>query len=192
MAEHGVIVDDEMAVGGVNTAVLGQDQRIDLGRAGVVFAGRLEQLGQKIGHLHHRRSAEPRLADKVAGFEFAQPVRDIDGQAGDLFGMVLGDLFDAGSAHRAEDEERALAGVVHDQAGEEFRADGQLFLDQDAVDDVVFDLPAEERLGFLEGLLGRLGELDAAHSGPAGQPDLHLEDDGLADLGGKGFGFIQP
>ena len=54
MAEDGVVVDDEVAVGRKDRAVLGQDERVDLGRAGVVRAGDPVEPGQEIGELGSR------------------------------------------------------------------------------------------------------------------------------------------
>ena len=55
-------------------------------------------------------------------------------------------------------------------------------LDPELADDVAVDVQAEDRLGVLSGLLGRVRELDPAGlTAPPGQ-DLRLDDDLAADL----------
>jgi hypothetical protein len=177
MPEDGVVVHDEVAVGGGDRIVRRQDERVDLRRAGVFGPGHFVELGQELGRLEHDTAGEPGPADEVAGFELAEPQTDIDRPGGDLLGVPTGNFLDARPPDGAENEDRAFPGVIHHQAGEEFGFNRKLLLDQDPIDREMADLHPDQPAGLLHGLLRRVGELDPSEAGPAREPDLNLQDD---------------
>ena len=87
--------------------------------------------------------------------------------AADVIGVLLGDLLDVDPAHVAEQDQRPLAGAVPDHARVVLLLDLGLRVDQHAARHVAADLEPQDRLGVRGGLVGRVGELDAAGLHPA-------------------------
>src|SRR5213078_1020973 len=113
-----------------------------------------------------------------------QDVREVP--AADLVGLLLGDLLDVDAADRGEDHHRLLADAVPDDAGVELLRDLGPGVDQHAAGHVAVDLELQDVGGVPHGLVGRVGEFDAAglHA-PAGE-DLRLDDGRAADALGNG------
>ena len=102
--------------------------------------------------------------------------------AADVVGMGLGDLLDVDPAHVAEQHQRPLRGAVPDDPGVVLLLDLGLGVDEDAARHVAVDLQLEDVLGVGGGLLGRVGELDAAGLHPPAAQHLRLDHDRPADL----------
>ena len=90
--------------------------------------------------------------------------------APDLLGLLLGDLLDVDAADGREDHHRLLARAVPDDARVVLLLDLRLRVDEHAARHVAVDLEREDLARVRLGLLGRVGELDAAglHA-PAGE-----------------------
>ena len=101
--------------------------------------------------------------------------------AADVVGVLLGDLLDVDPAHVAEEHHRLLAGPVPDDAGVVLLRDLGLGVDEDAARHVAVDLELEDLGGVRLGLLGGVGELDAAGLHPSAGQDLGLDHDRAAD-----------
>ena len=95
--------------------------------------------------------------------------------AADVVGVLLGDLLDVDAAHVAEQHHRALGAAVPEDRRVVLLLDLGLRVDEDADRHVAADLEVEDRERVLGGLLGRVGELDAARLHPAAGQDLRLD-----------------
>ena len=140
-----------------------------------------------------RLSAEPVMperGDHLLGLPVAErgPGREVT--PGDVVGVLLGDLLDVDPAHVGEQHHRPLADSVPDDAGVVLVLDRGLGVDEHAAGHVAVDLQREHVLGVGGGLVGRVGELDAAGLHPAAGQDLGLDDHRAADLGGDLPGLL--
>ena len=128
----------------------------------------------------------PVAAIDLLGLEVGDRQQVGDVAAADVVGVGLGDLLDVDPAHVAEQHQRPLRGAVPDDARVVLLLDLGFRVDEDAARHVAVDLQLEDRLGVLGGLLGRVGELDAAGLHPAAAQHLRLDHDRPADLlGGR-------
>ena len=111
-------------------------------------------------------------------------------RAGDVIGVLLGDLLDVDPAHVREQHHRALADPVPDDARVVLVLDGRLRVDQHAARHVAADLEVQHVLGMRARPRRAVGELHAAglHA-PAGQ-HLGLDHDRSADLLGDRAGVV--
>ncbi len=101
-----------------------------------------------------------------------------------MAGVRLGDLLDVDAAHVGEQHHRLLADPVPDDAGVVLLLDGDLRVDEHAARHVAVDLQAEDELGVLGRLVGRVGELHAAGLHPPARQHLRLDHDRAGDLRG--------
>ena len=124
--------------------------------------------------------------DDLGGLRPVDAGDRVDRDAGQRVGALDGELLDLhaalGGAHR---EERAV-GAVQQEREVVLLGDVAGLGDQHAVHDVALDVEAEDRLGLLARLVGGLGQLHAAGLAAAAGLDLRLDDDGGAELGGRG------
>ena len=114
----------------------------------------------------------------------------IDRLLDDLFGRLLGDLFDVDAAGRAYHHYGRLAGAIEDDADVVLLGDIDGGRDQHFLDGQPFDVHAEDLAGDLASLLRRVAELDAARLATSADVDLRLDDDGYAKLAGDRFGLL--
>ena len=133
-----------------------------------------------------------------AGLERLQADGRVDVGLLDQVRRLLGDLLDLHAALGAGHHDGAAGRPVDDDAEVELLGHLEAFLDEHARDDAAFGAGlvrdqrhADDGLGELLGLVGRLGELDAAALAAAAGVDLRLDDDGaaaeaLGDLRGLG------
>jgi len=110
--------------------------------------------------------------------------------AGDVVGVLLGDLLDVDAAHVAEDEHRALCQGVVDDPGVVLLYHGSAGLHQHGVGLLAVDLQLQNLGGHLPGLYGGVGELDPAGLHAASAEHLGLEDDGVADVISDALGVV--
>ena len=125
-----------------------------------------------------RVSAPPGHADRgdhLLGLEVGERPQRREVAAADAVGVGLGDLLDVDPAHVGEDQHRALARPVPGDARVVLLLDGDARVDQHAARHVAADLEREDRLGVGGGLVGRVGELDAARLHPPAGQDLRLD-----------------
>ena len=89
VAEQGVVVEVELAVEGQDVALLGHDQRVDLGERGVLVEEELDEpLEEHLALLGGLAREVQGLAD-LAGLEAAQAEADVDRLAVDLLGGLV-------------------------------------------------------------------------------------------------------
>ena len=188
LAEQGLLAADRLGlhlhvgVEGDEAAVGELGQRVDLGQGHVVLAEEAGELGEDRGGPIELRAGDPGRRDRLLGLEVGDRHQVGDVAAADVVGMGLGDLLDVDAAHVAEQHQRFLRGAVPDDAGVVLLLDLGFRVDEDAARHVAVDLQLEDRLGMLGGLLGGVGELDAAGLHPAATEDLGLDHDGAADF----------
>ena len=92
-------------------------------------------------------------------------------------GILLGDLLDLDAALRREHEQRLLRATVERDREVVLLRDVGRALDPEAPDDVPVDVEPEDVLRLLLGVVGALGELDAAGLAAAAGEHLRLDDD---------------
>ena len=119
-------------------------------------------------------AGDARRRDHLLGLEVGerQQVREV--AAPHVVGVLLGHLLDVDPAHVAEQHQRPLARAVPDHARVVLLLDLGLRVDEHAARHVAADLELQDRLGVRGGLVGRVGELDAAglHRPPVSTCDL--------------------
>ena len=187
-----VVVDRELRVEGFHLAVRRHDQRVDLAEHRVgADEGVVEALDDAEDLLLLARIVDPGSVDQAAGLVGLEALEGVDVQAGKRLGPVGGDLLDVDPALLREHEERLLlAPVERDREVVLVRDVGGL-LDPELADDVAVDVQAEDRLGVLCSLVGRVGELDPAGFPTAAGQHLGLDHDLTADLLGRGARFVR-
>ena len=99
----------------------------------------------------------------------------------DALGLLRGDLLDVDAADRREDDHRLLARAVPDHAGVVLLLDLGARVDEHAARHVPVDLEREDLARVRLGLLGRVGELDAAGLHPPAAEHLRLDHRRAAD-----------
>jgi len=168
-----------------NEAAIGQlDQRVDLGQRHVVLHEQPREPGEE-----RRQAVQPRAGDADGGDDLlrlevglGEQRRDVP--APDVVGVLLGHLLDVDAADVGEDEGRELANAVPDHAGVVLLLDLGLRADQQSARHVAVDLEFQDLARLALGLLGRVGEADAAGLHAAAGQHLRLDDDGTADFPG--------
>ena len=101
--------------------------------------------------------------------------------------MLLGDLLDLGAAVGGGEHVVVARGAVHGDRHVVLVEDVLAFGHEHAVDLVLVDGHRQDVFGVEDGLVARLGELDAAGLAAMADFDLRLDDAGVAELFG-GFG----
>jgi len=206
MAEDGVVVDGDPAVGGDDERSSGRvsgcmgvrgrvsgafegDEGVDLDGAGLGAAGGGEDAADHgddplvVGGVD-LRTCEERFHRVDVG-----PLRDIAGEAADDRG-VPGAFLDPGSADEGEEHRGGAGGVIDEERQKELVLNRQHLFDQDVGDREVPDFDVEHPLGVGSGLVGSLREGDAAEGLAVGGPCLDLDDDGAGEVGGDGAGLF--
>ncbi len=172
MAIECVVVHGDLAVQRHELAVAGDDQRVDLGQAGVGveedLVEPLRDLDEGGGVLLGQADAVGQDARQVRLEPQERVRRDLD----DLVGHGGGDFLDVHAAFTARHEHDAPAGTVEHGAEIDLLADVGGGVDEHLLHRQPLDRHAENLVGALLGLAGRLGELDAA--GLAAPADQHL------------------
>ena len=182
--ELGVLVERDLAVERLEDVALEPRQRVDLDQRGVLLdEDRPER--QHHGHrLVDQLGRELRLGDDRPGLLLVDAGARVDRDLPDGVGVGLGDLLDLHAALDAGDAEVLPVGAV-EQEGEVVLLHGRRRRrDQHPVDGEPLDLHPEDVRRVLEGLVGGLGELDAAGLAAAAGLDLGLDDAEAVLLGG--------
>ena len=130
-------------------------------------------------------SSIPGAVDQAARLVGLEAFERIDVEARERLGPVGGDLLDVDPALLREHEERLLLAPVERDREVVLLGDLRGLLDPELADDVAVDVQAEDRLGVLSGLVGRVGELDPAGLPAAAGQHLGLDDDLAAELLGR-------
>ena len=157
---HVRVEGDEAAVGQLG-------QRVDLGQCHVVVAEEAGELGQDRRRPVELGAGDPGRGDRLLGLEVGDRQQVGEMAAADVVGVALGHLLDVDPAHVAEQHQRLLRGAVPDDAGVVLLLDLGFGVDEHAARHVAVDLELENVLGVRGGLIGRVGELDAAGLHPA-------------------------
>ena len=137
----------------------------------------------------------PDRGDHLLGAEVGDGLEVGEVAAADVVRVLLGDLLDVDAAHVREEHHRPLGAAVPEHRGVVLLLDLGLRVDQDADRHVAVDLELEDLLRVGLGLLGRVGELDAAGLHPAAGQHLGLDHgraaDPLGGLAGLGGGLAE-
>jgi hypothetical protein len=140
------------------------------------------QLGEDRRGAVELRAGDAGGGDDLLGLEVGNRHQVGDVAFADVVGVGLGDLLDVDPAHVAEQHQRLLRGPVPDDAGVVLLLDLGFGVDEDAARHVAVDFQLEDVLGVRRGLLGGVGELDAAGLHAAAREDLRLDHDRPTDL----------
>ena len=178
MAVEGVVVDGELGVQGEDAALLGDDEGVDLGEAGVALDGGLVEAADERVERGRLLARHPEAGGEGAADVGLVAGGGVDGDADDGVGIVGGDDLDLLAAlGRGHDEGRRL-GAVDDDGEVELARDGGLLLDEDVLHELALgagldgdEVLAEDAGGFLLGLRGGARE---AHAADAVATDLAL------------------
>ena len=189
MPGQGAVVQQYFAVHSLQLAVAVNDERIDLGEAGVaVHESAVEVLGD-FGESGDMLFGQSDAVGQLAGLVSLHTQKWVNVNGDDLFWRLGGDLFDFDAPLAAGHDRHPARAAVEDGAQIDFGADVSGLVHQDFLHGQPFDVHAEDLCGHFLGLIRRAGQLDAA--GLAAPPDQHLtlDDDRLADLFSDGARF---
>ena len=176
VTEARVVVEGHLTVDRPHGTIRAGDQRVDLDQRRILVAidgpQGLEDGGDRLrGFL-----IEARLLGDAVGDLGVDADDRVQGDAGQGLGALLREGLDVHAAlARAHRQVAAVRAVQQDREvvfGGDVRADS----DHDLLDDVALDVKAEDRLGLLVGLVGGVGELDAAGLTAAARLHLSLDD----------------
>ena len=187
VAEQRVRIEVHLGIERHHAAVAGEDQRIDLGEAGVGVPERLVQPLQHAARLRHGGLRHADLARDVVRLGILQAGGRVDEDLVDLFWRMRGNLFDVHAALARSHQADPLRDAIHHHADVEFLLDVRTLLDQQAPHLLAFrpglvrlQLHAEDLAGVLADFIHRFRHLDAAALAAAAGMDLRLDHPDLA------------
>jgi hypothetical protein len=186
MTEGGVVVEADLGVEGVHPTVRREDQRVDLGQVAVTVHVAAVELEQNVDGPVLGGRIEIALRHPGPAAILAQPVDGVDGQAGDGFWAVLGDLFDLHAARGAQHAEVELGAPVEGETGVVLLGDVAGVFDPHPAHDVTLDVHAQDVAGVHADGVGVRRELDPARLAPAPDLDLGLDHHRVPDPFGHG------
>src|SRR3954468_5670125 len=184
MPEERVVVEADLGIEADELVALGDDERIDLEQAHILGDERGVELRHYCRGLLGEIVPQPQCLRQQAPVMRHDSCGGIDREGHDLLGMGARDLLDVHAA-RGRSHEGDARGLPVDQRGEiELPVDRRAFLDVEAVDLLAVRTGlmghqdgADQALGLLAYVLGRLHDLNAAGlAAPTGM-DLRLDDD---------------
>ena len=185
VAELGVLVERDLAVERLELVAGEPGQRVDLDEGGVLLDEDLPQRQDGLDGLVGSSAGNPASATIVAGLRLVDAGARVDRDLLDGVRVGLRDLLDLDTALDAGDAEVLAVGAVEQEGEVVLLLDARGRRDQHPVDGQALDLHPEDGLGVRLGLVGGLGQLDAA--GLAAAAGLHLRlDDADAELLGGG------
>ncbi len=174
-----------MGVEGDERAVGEPRERVDLGQGHVVVALQARKAGEHRGRAVELGAGHATTRHRLLCLEIGDRMEVGEMTAPDVVGVLLGNLLDVDPAHVAEQHHRPLGTPVPEHGGVVLLLDLCLRVDQDPDREVTADLELEDRGGVSLGLLGGVGELDAAGLHPTTGEHLRLDHGRSADLGGR-------
>ena len=172
VAVGGVVVQGHLGVEGVDPAVGGEDERVDLGQVAVALDVTGVELEQEGGRLLPGLGVEAGLLHQGGRLVEREPVDRIDVEPGDGVGVGGGHLLDLHAALGRNHAEVELGPPVQGEAGVVLAGDVRGVLDPQPVDGVAVDVHAQDGGGVAADGVGVVGQLDAPGLAPA--PHLHL------------------
>ena len=184
MAVERVVVEADLGIEADELLALGDDEQIDLQQAHVLGDEGSVELGDHRRGLLGQFVTQPERLRHEAPVVGHDPGGGVDRERHDLLGMGARNLFDVHAA-RGRNHEGDTRGLTVDQRRKiELAVDGRAFLDIEAVDLLAVraglmghEDGAEQALGLLAHVLGRLHDLDAAGLAASAGMDLRLDDD---------------
>jgi hypothetical protein len=189
VAEEGVVVDVHLGVEGEDAAVLRDDERVDLCERRIAGDEGVVERGHELRRGLHQATGEAEGEAEFAGEVLLETGDGIDGDAVDGLRGLCGDLLDLHAAGGAGHHHRAAGGAIDEDGEVELALDGHLLLDEDGLHLLALgaglvgdELHAEDLREDPGGLVGGVGELDAAALAAAACVDLGLDDDLAAEL----------
>ena len=172
----GVVVERHLAVERLELVAGQPRERVDLDQRGVLLdEDRVELLDHRDGLLEDRLG-ELGLGRDLAGLRRVHARARVDRDLLDRVRVGLGDLLDLDAALDGRDAEVLTVGPVEQEGEVVLLLRGRRRGDEHPLDGQALDLHAQDVGRVLEGLVGGLGELDAAGLAAAARLDLGLDD----------------
>src|SRR5690625_922592 len=112
LAELGVLVQGDLAVASDDTAVLGQDERVDLRQGRVLADEGVPQLGDDLGSALGGGRGQLARLDDLGGHVGRGALEGVDRDLGDRVGVGLGHFLDLHAALGGADGEEGAVGTV--------------------------------------------------------------------------------
>ncbi len=190
MAEGGALVEGHLGVQGVDPAVGGQDQRVDLHQLCIALDEAAVELHQQLDGALARLPVQPRPAHQAGRGLGREPLDGIDVLPGDrlrLLGRHLLDVDPTPARHHAQVQ---LRRTVEREAGVVLPGDVRRVLDPQPAHDVALDVHPEDGPGVAPDLGGVARQLDAAGLASTAHLDLCLHHDGVSGPVGLGDGLV--
>ena len=192
VAEERVVVDRELRIEGAHLAVGRDDQRVDLAQHRVAVDERRVQPTDDLGDLLLlARVLDAGAVNEPPRLPRLEPLVRIDVQPDERLGLRLSDLLDVDTALRREHQQRLLLAAVEGDREVVLARDVGRALDPELADDMAVDVEAEDVAGARFRFGRALGELDPAGLPAASRQHLGLDDDGLAELRGRGTRLLR-
>ena len=116
VAEESVVVEVQLAIERQHVALVGHDQRVDLGERGVGVDKQLDELAEEDLALLGGSAAQAERLTHLAGLERGEADADVDRLAVDFFGRVVGDDLDIDPTLGRRHQDRALQAAIDGEA----------------------------------------------------------------------------
>ena len=185
VAVAGVVVKGDLAVERQDDPARREHERVHLDEGCVLLDEHLPELHENRDDLVCDRLGELRRRDDLAGLRLVDTVECINRDLGEVVGAGRCDLLDIDAACDAGHGQERAVRAIEEKRYVVLLSDIARLGDEHAVDRVTLDVHAENGLGLGLGVVGRVGELDAAGLATSANLDLRLDDNGRTDLAGR-------
>ena len=197
VAEQAVVIEVHLGVERDGAVIFGDDEGVDFQEVGVGGLVGLRERDHGVDNAFHGLAfnAHPeRQPPRLVGH---QADTGLDDLFEDQLRRLGGDLFDIHAALGRGHQNGPFALAVEDDTEVEFAVDRQRFLDENALDEPSFGAGLvgdeghpDDLIGELGGLVGVVGQLDAAAFAAPARVDLRFDNDAATELLSSLAGFV--